>query len=198
VGLHFIFNVVLDGSGRILRAFAGDYIAAHRAGIEYSRQIYEVEVSDQADLVISSTSPIDHDYFQVMKGLYSAEVCAKPGGEILLVSPIYEGMAVTHREALEVTSLPLEDALNRIRKGTFVDNVGAAIATYQIRLTENFNIGVISEVLTSEEAQALRLRLHPAPSELQKFIDEAIGRIPEIQIGVMHQSTEVLPRVTGT
>jgi nickel-dependent lactate racemase len=197
VGLHFIFNVVLDPQGRILKAFTGDYIKAHRAGIEFARAIYEVDIPERADLVISNTNPIDHDYFQVMKGLYSAEVCTKQGGEILLVSPIYEGMAVTHREALQVTSLPLDEALSRIRRGEFEDSVAAAIATYQIRLCDTFDISVVSEVLVPEEAEQLGVRLYKSPDEIQEIIDSRIRANPSIQIGVMHQSTEVLPRVRG-
>ena len=195
VGLDFIFNVVLDKDGRILGAFAGDYIKAHRAGIAFARKVYEVEVSEPADLVISSSSPIDHDYFQVMKGLYSAEVCTKPGGEIILVSPIYEGMAVTHLEALSVTSLSMHDAMRRIKEGDFEDNVGAAIATYQIKLRDTFRLTIISEYLTQEEAGFLGVNLYPHPEQLQEIINRRLQDDPKLKIGVLHQSTEVLPRI---
>lgn len=195
VGLHYIFNVVLDKNGHLLRAFAGDFVKAHRAGIEFARLIYEVEVDEQADLVISSTSPIDHDYFQVMKGLYSAEVCTKPGGEIILVSPVYEGMGVTHREALQVTSLPVDKALKKIRRGDFEDNVAAAIATYQIKLRNKFNISLVSENVTPAEANKLRVRLYTDPVELSSIIDRRLQGNPHLRIGVLHQSTELVPRV---
>ncbi len=195
VGLHFIFNVVLDKDGRILRAFAGDSVKAHRAGVEFAKTIYEVEVNEPADLVISSTSPIDHDYFQVMKGLYSAEVCTKPGGEIILVSSIYEGMAATHREALQVTLLSMEEAITRIRRGDFEDSVGAVIATYQIKLRNKFDISVVSEFLPPEEARLLGVQLYNVPGELQSLIDSRLQNGPHLKIGLLHQSTEVLPRV---
>jgi nickel-dependent lactate racemase len=195
VGLHFIFNVVLDRGGRILKAFAGDFVKAHRAGVEFARSVYEVQVNEPADLVISSTSPIDHDYFQVMKGLYSAEVCTKPGGEIMLVSPVYEGMAATHREALQVTPLSLEEAMARIRRGDFEDSVGAVIATYQIKLRNRFDISVVSEYLSTEEARLLGVRLYSAPNKLQSVIDGRLQEGSKVKIGLLHQSTEVLPRV---
>lgn len=195
VGLHFIFNVVLDEHGDILRAFAGDFIKAHRAGVEFARTIYESEINEPADLVISSTSPIDHDYFQVMKGLYSAEVCTRLGGEIFLVSPIYEGMAATHREALQVTPLSLKEAMRRIRRGQFKDNVGAAIATYQIKLRNMFGITVVSEHLTEEEARLLGVTLCSAPEELQGWIDRRLKQNPDLRIGLLYQSTEQLPYV---
>jgi len=195
VGLHFILNIVLDRRGRILRAFAGDFVEAHRAGVAFARTVYEVQVNESADLVISSTSPIDHDYFQVMKGLYSSEVCTRPGGEIVLVSPIYEGMAVTHREALQVTSLSMEEALMKIRRGDFEDNVGAAIATYQIKLRDKFNLSVVSEHLSHEEARLLGVQLYPDPGQLQSIIDSRLQKSGDLRIGILHQSTEVLPRV---
>lgn len=195
VGLDYIFNVVLDKNGRILHAFAGDFIKAHRAGIEFARKVYEVEIAEPADLVITSSSPIDHDYFQVMKGLYSAEVCTKPGGEIILVSPVYEGMAVTHLEALEVTSLSMEDAMRRIKDGDFEDNVGAAIATYQIKLRDNFKLSIVSEYLTEEETGLLGVQLYSHPQQLQEIINTRLKENPNIKIGLLHKSTEVLPRV---
>ncbi len=198
VGLHFIFNVVLDAQGDILRAFAGDFVQAHRAGVESARAIYEVEVKEPADLVISSTSPIDHDYFQVMKGLYSAEVCTKPGGEIILVSPVYEGMAATHREALQVTPLPMAEAMTRIRRGEFKDNVGAAIATYQIKLRNTFGITVVSEHLPEEDARLLGVTLCTAPEELQGMIDRRLKQNRGLRIGLLHQSTEALPHVRSS
>jgi lactate racemase len=195
VGLEFIFNVVLDKDGNLLRAFAGHFVEAHRAGIHFSRTVYEVEVEAPADLTLSSTSPIDHDYFQVMKGLYSAEVCTKPGGEILLVSPVYEGMGQTHREALEVTPLSMEEALARIRSGAFQDEVAAAIATYQIKLRDLFSLSVLSEHLAPEEARLLGMDLYPQSDALQAIIDRRLAENPGLKIGLMHHSAEVLPRV---
>jgi nickel-dependent lactate racemase len=195
VGLQFIFNVVLDKHGRLLRAFAGDFVAAHRAGVAFARTVYEVEVSEPADIVISSTSPIDHDYFQAMKGLYSAAVCARPGGEIVLVSPLYEGMAATHLEALDVMPLAMGDALTKIRNGAFDDHVGAAIATYQIKLRDAFTLTVVSENITQEMARKLGVNWISDPGALQTRIEHRLRENNDLKIGIMHQSTEVLPRV---
>ncbi|MCZ7571523.1 MAG: nickel-dependent lactate racemase [Ardenticatenaceae bacterium] len=195
VGLHFILNVVLDKEGRILRAFAGHFVQAHRAGVEFARTIYEVEVPEAADLLLSSPSPIDHDYFQVMKGLYSAEVCTRAGGEIMLISPIYEGMAATHREALEITHLGMEEAMRRIQRGEYTDSVGAAIAAYQIKLRQFFQLSILSEHLSAAEADQLGVRLYTRPEALQALVDERLAQTPALKVGVLHQSTEVLPRV---
>jgi hypothetical protein len=117
------------------------------------------------------------------------------GGEIFLVSPIYEGMAATHREALQVTPLSLEEAMRQIRRGQFKDNVGAAIATYQIKLRSMFGITVVSEHLTEEEARLLGVTLCPAPEELQALIDRRLKQKPDLKIGLLYQSTEQLPHV---
>jgi hypothetical protein len=106
-------------------------------------------------------------------------------------------MAVTHQEALQITSLPLAEALKRIRRGEYEDNVAAAIATYQIRLCNSFDLSVVSEVLTTEEAEQLGVRLYKSPEDIQEVIDRRIRANPDIHIGLMHQSTEVLPIVNG-
>jgi lactate racemase len=196
VGLHFIFNVVLDKDGQLLRAFAGHFVEAHRTGVAFARTIYEVEVEEPADVLISSTSPIDHDYFQVMKGLYSAEVCTRPGGNIIVLSPLYEGMAATHIEALEVTPLAMDEALAKIRAEAFEDSVGAAIATYQIRLRDRFRLSAVSEYLSERDAELLGIELHRQPGDLQGLIDAHLARDKNIKFGILHQSTEVVPRVS--
>lgn len=196
VGLQFIFNVVLDKDGQILRAFAGHFVEAHRAGVAFAQTIYEVGVEEAADVLISSTSPIDHDYFQVMKGLYSAEVCTKPGGNIIVLSPLYEGMAATHMEALEVTTLTMDEALAKIRADAFEDSVGAAIATYQIRLRDRFRLSAISEHLSEAHAELLGIDLYRQPADLQRLIDTHLARDKNVRFGILHQSTEVVPRVS--
>ncbi len=102
---------------------------------------------------------------------------------------------MTHREALQVASLSMEEAVKRIRCGDFKDNVGAAIATYQIKLRNKFDLSVVSEHLSSEEARLLGVRLYSAPDALQSIIDSRLRDARNLKIGLLHQSTEVLPRV---
>jgi hypothetical protein len=69
------------------------------------------------------------------------------------------------------------------------------IATYQIKLRNTFDISVVSEYLSPEEARLLGVRLYSAPNDLQSIIDSRLQEASNLKIGLLHQSTEVLPRV---
>ena len=94
--LAFIINVVKNFSGEIAGFFYGDYLKAHRAGVELARKSYSVELDELADIVIASSSPADMDYWQGIKGLTSAYFAVKPGGAVILAAPCYEGLVHNH------------------------------------------------------------------------------------------------------
>ncbi len=105
VGLKAILNVVLDPSGRLVQAFYGDFVAAHRAGVALSRQVYGVSLPGQADIVVAGSHPCDIEFWQAHKSLYPAEIVVKEGGTIIVVTPCPEGVSVTHAEMLQFTAL---------------------------------------------------------------------------------------------
>ncbi len=92
IGLNFILNVVLNWDGELLFSVAGHFIDAHRVGIEFAQKVYGVPVHTKADLTISSTSPVDFDFFQGDKGIFSAALVTQNDGEIVLVSGCLEGI----------------------------------------------------------------------------------------------------------
>ncbi len=82
-GQTFMVNTVLTPDLKISRIFAGDPIQAHRAGLSYSRSIYGVEIERQADVVISSSHPMDHDLRQGVKAVANTFAAAKERGLVI-------------------------------------------------------------------------------------------------------------------
>jgi len=80
INLNFILNVILSREEELVGAVSGDFIKAHRAGIEISKKVYGLPIPELADMVISSTSPVDFDLFQGDKGITSAQPATKQGG----------------------------------------------------------------------------------------------------------------------
>ena len=117
INLNFILNVVLNRHGELLAAVSGHFIKAHRVGVEHSMAVYGLPIPELADMVISSTSPVDFDLFQGDKGITSAEPATKPGGEIVLVSGCVEGICPAHPELADYlgknTTEQLWDMLDR-------------------------------------------------------------------------------------
>ena len=100
VGLHFIVNVIHNKEGIVLKSLAGHFVEAHRQAVNWGFEVFGVKFSEYADITLSSTWPADFDLTQSDKGLFSAELATRSGGEIILVSPCPEGIAPTHGEEM--------------------------------------------------------------------------------------------------
>ena len=94
VGCDFIVNVVLDEDKRIVGAFAGHPIAAHRAGCAFLDSLYRVDIPKRADIVIDSQggAPKDLNLYQTQKALDNAKYAVREGGVIILVGRCNEGL----------------------------------------------------------------------------------------------------------
>ena len=92
-GLDFILNMVLNSKKEIVRAVAGDFIKAHRAGAAVVDRMYRKTVKP-AEIVITSAGgrPKDINLFQAQKALDNAKGAATPGGTIILLAECSEGL----------------------------------------------------------------------------------------------------------
>ena len=90
--LAFIINVVLDGSKKVIRAYAGDYEKAHLEGCKFVNQMCGVDAVP-ADIVISTNGgyPLDQNIYQSVKGMTAAEATCNPGGVIIMVCGCQDG-----------------------------------------------------------------------------------------------------------
>ncbi len=92
-GLDFILNVVLNSKKQVVRAVAGDFIKAHRAGAAVVDRMYRKTVKP-AEIVITCAGgrPKDINLFQAQKALDNAKEAATPGGTIILLAECSEGL----------------------------------------------------------------------------------------------------------
>ncbi len=90
----FILNAVLNCSLEVVRVVAGDPIGAHRAGVETSAQIYGVQIPALADVVITTSNPMDQDLRQGVKALANNIRALRKGGSMLTLVRADEGVGV--------------------------------------------------------------------------------------------------------
>ena len=128
IGLSFIVNTVHNCEEEVVAVFAGDFIAAHRAGVQRAQQVWSVPFTEEADLTLSSTSPIDHDLSQAGKGILSANNCTREGGEIVLLSPCRGGYSDTHDALHDYLPMSRQAVRELAQSGRATDPVAAAIA----------------------------------------------------------------------
>src|SRR5688572_4850782 len=74
VGPSFLLNVTLNEQRAITGVFAGDLLAAHRAGFEFVRKSAMQKVKAPFDIVVTTNSgyPLDMNLYQGVKGMSAA------------------------------------------------------------------------------------------------------------------------------
>lgn len=91
--LAYIVNVIIDEKKRVVAAFAGDPVTAHRKGCDMLLDYCRVQPEERGDIVISSNGgyPLDQNIYQSVKGLTAAEAAAAPGAVLIMVSACGDG-----------------------------------------------------------------------------------------------------------
>lgn len=93
-GPTFLLNVALNERRQITGVFAGDLIAAHRAGCEFVKRSAMQRVEAPFDVVVTTNSgyPLDLNLYQGVKGLSAGGRILKPGGTLILACECREGV----------------------------------------------------------------------------------------------------------
>jgi lactate racemase len=90
----FVINAVLNSSLQPVRIVAGDPLASHREGSRTSAEIYSARVQKAADIVITSSNPMDTDFRQGVKALANTIRAVRPGGVMIILARAEEGLGV--------------------------------------------------------------------------------------------------------
>ena len=93
-GSNFLLNVALNESRQITGVFAGELVAAHRAGTAFVRASAMQPVAAPFDIVVTTNSgyPLDLNLYQGVKGMSAAARILKDGGTIILAAECREGV----------------------------------------------------------------------------------------------------------
>jgi nickel-dependent lactate racemase len=195
VGIEFLVNTVTTKLGQIARVFAGDFVRAHRFGVAFARQIYGVRTSGLADITISSSYPADIDYWQGLKGLFSADLATKAGGGIIEVTPCPEGLSRMHPRWIDYLQFDSRQLKEMYKAGNVEDLVALGLALNIAYVKERHTVCIISDGISSKEA---------AKIGFQKFdnVDEALEylsrRLDESKVNILTHGGETYPVVEQT
>ena len=90
----FIVNAVLNSALQVVRVVSGHPIAAHREGVRVSASIYGIQAPTLADVVITTSNPMDQDLRQGVKALANNIRALRPGGTMITLVRAIEGLGV--------------------------------------------------------------------------------------------------------
>ncbi len=191
VGLNTILNTVLNRHGQVVEAFFGDVVEAFRVGVDRAAQVYEVEIPEAADIVLSSSHPCDLEFWQAHKTLYPSDLAVKAGGIIIVVTPCYEGVAKTHCDILEVTPHSSTEIRQMVSAGQLHDEVAAALAIAWAQVKERETVYIVSDGICGEEANKLGFRHFKTAQDALAAAMAEIG--DQARITVLTHAPDMLP-----
>ena len=174
VEVAFIVNVVLDAHKEIIKAVAGDLVAAHREGCAFLDTLYRKAIPARADIVLVSQggAPKDLNLYQTQKALDNAKHAVKKGGVVVLVGSCKEGLGEKTFEAWMTAAPTPHSLIERIqREFRLGGHKAAAIAM----VLENADIYLVSDL---EDTLVERLFMKPFHS-VQAAYDAAIRKCGE-------------------
>ncbi|KXS46960.1 MAG: hypothetical protein AWU58_120 [Methanohalophilus sp. T328-1] len=185
-GPDFLLNVVLNSKKEIVRAVAGNIIAAHRKGVECVDKMYKVEV-EPADVVITATDVSKGmNLYQAYKPLDNAKMAVIDGGTILLAAPCREGFG---HEIFERWSRQCSCPVETIEKFNSNFEFGGHKAAFIAQLAMKHDLLMYSEM---PEKDVQDVFFKPVP-DIQQAIDSIIAKNPAVRIHFMPHGQSTLP-----
>lgn len=121
LGTSFIVNVVLNSKNQLVKAYAGDLVAAHEKLIKIYDRMYRIEVNYDADVIISCPSyPKDLNLYQASRAAnYFALIPFSPlkkGGMIIVPAKCPDGVGDKTFYSLMASDLSLDEIIEKTKK----------------------------------------------------------------------------------
>jgi lactate racemase len=97
--LHFVpafkfcIDLVIDRTLAMTACVTGAPASVYRVSADVAAQMYRFSVPERADIVMIDSHPFDTNIFHASHALYAALGILKEGGEIVIVSPLLEGVS---------------------------------------------------------------------------------------------------------
>jgi nickel-dependent lactate racemase len=192
----FLLNVTLNQERQITGIFAGDLVAAHRAGTESARQTAMRSLPEAFDVVITSNSgyPLDLNLYQAVKGMSAAAQIVKEGGDIIVAAECWDGIP-DHGEYKRLLweADSAEDLLDRVMSPGFRCHDQWEVQL-QAQVQQKARVHVYADGLSNEELR----RAHVLPC---RSIEETLAEIrlgnPAATIAVLPDGPQTVPYVRG-
>ena len=193
-GADFILNVVQNHEREIIRAVAGDVEEAWLAGVQASREIFEVEAPKDVDIVITSPGghPRDINLYQSQKSMAAAELVVKKGGTIILPAACPDGVGADgFYEWMDAASCP-EDVVERfIREGY---SIGTSKAWMYSRCLTKADLIVVSDSL---DEKILETMFTKKASSVEEAIEMALNKQgKDAKILLIRNASDIVPKRT--
>lgn len=192
IKIDFLFNVVLDEHKKIIGAFAGDPVAAHREGCRLLNRLYSCPIDTKVDIVVVSAGgyPKDINLYQAQKALDNAKHAVKNGGIIILIAACTEGLGGESFEKWMIEFEKPEHMVEEIQRNFILGGHKAAAIGL---ILENTDIYLVSDMVPSFVENIF---MKPF-SDPQQALDAALRRKgKDALVHIMPSGGSILPKCT--
>ena len=190
-GIDYLLNVVLDEHKKIIFASAGHYQKAHVAGCRFLDGFYQKEISETADIVITSQggAPKDLNLYQTQKALDNAKHAVKDGGVIILVGACNEGIGNRKFEEWMHEAKSPRDLVERVQRAF---ELGGHKAAAIGMVMEKADVYLVSEM----NKELVERMFFTDFKDLQQAVDAAKEKMRDhAKILVMPYGGSTLPKL---
>ncbi len=192
VGPSFLLNVSLNERKQITGVFAGELLAAHKAGCEFVRQSAMQKVKAPFEIVVTTNSgfPLDLNLYQGVKGMSAAARIVQENGTIILACECCEGVPA---------GSPLDQLL---RRATSPEEILAMLATPGFVRPEQWQAQIqaliqrkASVLVYSSLADDIVRACHLTPCrDISAVVEERLRQLgPQARVAVLPQGPLTIP-----
>lgn len=193
VGLHFIVNVVQTGKKEAVKVVAGDPVDAFNEGVKTARRLYEVEIDQPGEIVVSGVSyPKSRDLYQATRAANAVVFGPQPvvvkGGTILIPAPCEDGCGHPGYCTIMKRSEDADDVIAISREEGFAPGEQKALILAWI--LKQARIIITNCTIPEETLQELHLESIPT---LQEALDRELKRNPDARVVLIPDGLLTLP-----
>jgi nickel-dependent lactate racemase len=193
VGLHFIINVVQTGKKEVVKVVAGDPVEAFNEGVKTARHLYEVEIDQPGEIVVSGVSyPKSRDLYQATRAANAVVFGPQPvvvkGGTILIPALCEDGCGHPGYCTIMKRSEDADDVIAISREEGFAPGEQKALILAWI--LKQARIIMTNCTIPEETLQELHLESIPT---LQEALDRELKRNPEARVVLIPDGLLTLP-----
>lgn len=200
VGLRFIVNTVMDEHRNLMGVFCGHYRDAHRAGVEFAKQVLCPAIPRPADILIASANPCEADFWQADKPYLFAQYGIRDEGVLIFAVEGREGLCGTapaHDSTVRKYCLSsFEEIKADMDRGAIDDliAVDAPIFHAQIR-KRGIDVLLVSR-FSGEDADCLGFEKTETLQDALRIAFERLGK--DAMVGVIPYAGETLVKVENS
>jgi lactate racemase len=193
IGLHFIVNVIQTGKKELVKVVAGEPVKAFNEGVKTARHLYEVEIDQPGEIVVSGVSyPKSRDLYQATRAanvvVFGPQPVVSKGGVILIPAPCEDGCGHPGYCTIMKRSEDADDVIAISREEGFAPGEQKALILAWI--LKQARIVVTDCFLPEETLREIHLE---SGATLQEALDRELKRNPKARVVLIPDGLLTLP-----